>query len=395
MGGHKAPPAPDYGAATTAGVMADINTLPQRRKIEREAALGLGQFTGLGDIEFGKAQRADAIAGANEMAPALLALQQQYGNAFANQARSELQASDPEAFSLRQSLGSELLAGSPFESSADGPSFGALPTAAAQTRVSSLPTLTSGNTTDGGGATDTLRNALETQLNTDLALGGALSAAERAEVEQAVLRRQAATGNITGNAATFEAALEAAGLSAERKKQRQDAAHGWLNSGQSTFDTANKLRQDANTLVQQGFANTHQNANQNNAAAQQDFANLFQTQSANNANAQQTFANAQQALGQRNLIKQQHVANRNGFVFGQPLNAQFGNLSGAQNGAAPFLPMTAHGAGLNPNAGALGGQFASNVYGTQMQGYGTQASPWAVGAGLLGKLGGAWLLGGV
>lgn len=262
------PPTPDYAAAARAAVQAELQNNPQFAQAAYQYESGTGPYAGYGAANLTQSANANAISAAQQMAAAELALQQQYGKAYVDQARDALQTSDPEAFALRQGLGSELLAGSPFESASDGPAFGALPSATAQTRVTALPTLTSGNTTDGGGATDTLRNSMETGLNADLALGGTLSDAERAEVEQAVLRRQAATGNITGNAATFEAALEAAGMSAERKKQRQDAAQAWLTSGQSTFDTANKLRQDANALAQQGFANTHQNAGQNNAAAQ-------------------------------------------------------------------------------------------------------------------------------
>lgn len=53
MGGSPKPPpapkAPDYAKANREAIQADIDTLPQRRRIEAMARLGKGQFEGLGD----------------------------------------------------------------------------------------------------------------------------------------------------------------------------------------------------------------------------------------------------------------------------------------------------------------------------------------------------------
>jgi hypothetical protein len=74
-------------------------------------------------------------------------------------------------------------------------------------------------------------------------------------------------------------------------------------------------------------------------------------------------------------LKQQRLSNLSSYVFGSPLTAQYQSISGAQQGAAPFLPVQYQpGLGLNPNAGAQGAQFASNIYGTQAGIYGTQSS---------------------
>ena len=79
---------------------------------------------------------------------------------------------------------------------------------------------------------------------------------------------------------------------------------------------------------------------------------------------------------------QQRLANAASFLSGSTPVAQFGQLSGAQQGASPFNPMGIQaGIGVNPNAGAQGQQFASNSYNTQMN-YAAQQQP--IGAQLLG-----------
>ena len=63
-------------------------------------------------------------------------------------------------------------------------------------------------------------------------------------------------------------------------------------------------------------------------------------------------------------------------------SAQFGQISGAQQGASPFNPMGIQaGIGVNPNAGAQGQQFAMNTYNQKMN-YAAQQQP--IGAQLLG-----------
>jgi hypothetical protein len=61
-------------------------------------------------------------------------------------------------------------------------------------------------------------------------------------------------------------------------------------------------------------------------------------------------------------------------------------MSGLQQGASPFtMPQMQRGMGLDPNAGAAGTGFASNVFGTQANIYGTQMNN--QGGGLGGVLG--------
>lgn len=85
-------------------------------------------------------------------------------------------------------------------------------------------------------------------------------------------------------------------------------------------------------------------------------------------------------------FNQNRLANQQAFVFGQPLSSQFGNLSGAQSQAAPFIPPSTQ---VNPFAGQQGTQFAQQTFGgqigifnTQSQAASQQVSPFAAGLGL-------------
>jgi hypothetical protein len=76
------------------------------------------------------------------------------------------------------------------------------------------------------------------------------------------------------------------------------------------------------------------------------------------------------------------LANAASFLSGSTPVAQFGQISGAQQGASPFNPMGIQsGIGVNPNAGAQGQQYAMNTYNQKMN-YASQQQP--IGAQLLG-----------
>lgn len=76
---------------------------------------------------------------------------------------------------------------------------------------------------------------------------------------------------------------------------------------------------------------------------------------------------------------QQSLSNLGAFVNNQTPEAQFGQLSGAQNGAAPnTAPNYTTPASLDQNAGAYGINFANQSYQTQQQ----QANPWLAGLSL-------------
>lgn len=78
---------------------------------------------------------------------------------------------------------------------------------------------------------------------------------------------------------------------------------------------------------------------------------------------------AEEVLGKydtRQRIRQQKLGNISQYLAGTPISAQFGSLTGAQQGASPYAPVNFQtGMNLNPNAGAMGTQFALGSYGQQ------------------------------
>tara|TARA_R110002072_G_scaffold267595_2_gene426547 strand:- start:2344 stop:3234 length:891 start_codon:yes stop_codon:yes gene_type:complete len=74
-------------------------------------------------------------------------------------------------------------------------------------------------------------------------------------------------------------------------------------------------------------------------------------------------------------LRQQRLANAASYLSGATPVAQFGQIAGAQQGAAGFNPMGIRGGiGQNPNAGAQSLGLASNVYNNQFQNYMQQSS---------------------
>ena len=78
---------------------------------------------------------------------------------------------------------------------------------------------------------------------------------------------------------------------------------------------------------------------------------------------------------QQLAARQQDVGNIQSYLGLQPIAAQGAAMSGLQQGASPFtMPQMQRGMGLDPNAGAAGTGFASNIFGTQANIYNTQMS---------------------
>jgi hypothetical protein len=96
------------------------------------------------------------------------------------------------------------------------------------------------------------------------------------------------------------------------------------------------------------------------------------------------------ALGDAAIrLRQQRLANASSFLSGITPVAQFGAISGAQQGAAGFNPMgIQQGAGLNPNAMALGADFAQASYKQASSNafQSAEMNPWNT---VLGAVGGA------
>ncbi len=79
---------------------------------------------------------------------------------------------------------------------------------------------------------------------------------------------------------------------------------------------------------------------------------------------------------------QQGMANLGAFLGGETPTAQFGQLSGAQGGAAPFIGGGPNAVQINPNAGVQGAQQAQNQFAIQSSYDRTQANPFLAGASL-------------
>jgi len=165
-----------------------------------------------------------------------------------------------------------------------------------------------------------MAESLFDQIFGDLGLGAELNDSVRREVSQGVRGGQAARGNILGNSAIYEEAMELGQAGEQRQNQRRQQALGFLSSGVTPEDIAYRKRQQA-------------------------------------------------------------MANVGSFMSGQTPTAQFGELRGAQQGAAPYAPQNAPQV-LDPNAGAKGTQFAQQNYQGQLQAWGQQSNPWMAGLGL-------------
>lgn len=87
-------------------------------------------------------------------------------------------------------------------------------------------------------------------------------------------------------------------------------------------------------------------------------------------------------MGQRLLT--QRMANAQAYAMGTPITAQYGSISGAQQGAAGFSPMQMQqGLGMDPTASARGQQGLMQGYGTYVQGLQNQTNPWLEGLGMI------------
>jgi hypothetical protein len=340
-------------------------------------------FSGVSDIDAAKKisefQRQEQKTNAQQT----LELQKQYGTQFAQEARNQLQAIDPTGFANRERLGS-LVRDTQFERAGDGPSFtqsGSGPSyelssyGPSMSRLGGGPSLSRldsgsvleragggpsfsrqnygpefalGSEFEGGGAAAIGRAEVERQLGEGLFNQGRLSEEESRRLNNAVRGAQVARGNVYGNAPTAEEVLARSGAETERARQARADVVGYLQSGQSSFDIARAVRQEANQLAQQGYINYQTALGVNNSLSQQEYQNTrgaldqrnqasqtelgnraqsaaFNNQSsqaeyqnyvnqvgANNAMSQQEFQNQQTALGQRNQAQQSMYQNQLG-----------------------------------------------------------------------------------
>jgi hypothetical protein len=414
MGKQEAPPPPappDYAAANREAIQTDIETLPQRRLVESQARLGQGQFAGMGDADLAHAMQMQQIADAPEAAAALLKLQQDYGSQFAAESRKQLEAVDPTGYALRDQFGERLKTGGNTNEDMvghlDTPTYERVgdynfrandPNAPQLQRVNegTLPGLQRVGQLDVAdrGMTAAGRADLERGIFDELSQVGQSDPALQRAAEQAARARGSNNGNILGDSSALNESLAVQLAQRGLDDRRRGSALDLLNSGQSTSDTANRLSSERyganlqataanNQAAQQEFSNRMGVVGVNNATAQQGFQNQMGLANNQRNDAQNAFQNAMAAVNQRNQAtqntfasqqavagqkmgaRQQDIANIQSFLGLQPVVSQGAQLSGLQQGAAPFAQSQYNGANINNNAGQLGGEWAGQLYGAQ------------------------------
>ena len=290
---------------------------------EKEAIV---DFAGLSDIDAAKKLAEFQREEGKVTAQSLLDLQKQYGTQFAQQARDQLRALDPKGFDLRESLAKEsiettfqkiettpefksLVSAPSLEMTGDGPSltrvgagptFGSLSSGNTLERIGAGPTFglqnygpqfALGSEFEGGGAAALGRSEVERQLGEQLFNQGKLTAEEERRLNNSVRGGQVARGNTYGNAPLAEEILARFGAETDRARQARSDVVGYLQSGQSSYDVARSIRQEANELAQKGYINYSTALGVNNNLAQKEFENQIA------------------AIGQRNSASQTELDN--------------------------------------------------------------------------------------
>lgn len=399
-----APPAtPDYAQANREAIQADIDTLPERRRIEAEARLGQGQFTGLGDADLAAQMFQQQLEQAPEAAEGLLNLQKQYGGQFIEESRKQAQQYDPNGFALREGFTAALGNGSRSTESlyndigaapsyeqvdGDGPALERLANAE---KIGSGPAFERMIAAKYGeaGLTGDTRGKLEQQLNDELSRAGSLDPALQRAAEQAARARGAATGNLYGGGNAIQEALSVQLAQRDQDNERRGNALAFLQSGQSASDTQNRLAeanmnsanaaaagnnnasqqeyQNAAGAIQQNFQNQGAAIGQRNQAVQSSFENAMAAIGQRNQAAQNSFASRLQAAQVKAGARQQDTANIQSALGLAPVAQIAGLNSNAQGGAAPFAQPQYNGTNINGNAGQAGAEWAGQLFGAQTQ----------------------------
>ena len=160
--------------------------------------------------------------------------------------------------------------------------------------------------------------ALESQIMQDLANAGRLTGREVRDVNQANLAQQVARGNYRGGAPDLDRATSLVNAAGQKQASVQNQAVQFLVSGVSPED-----------------------------------------------------------VGYRNRM--QSMSNIGAFLSGETPVAQFGQLSGAQAGAAPFV-QTGYGQLTNPNTAGNAANYSNQVWGAQQNWQNQQVNPWVSAA---------------
>jgi hypothetical protein len=429
------PPPPNYAEANRAGILTDIDSLDERKRIENAALVG-GTAQNYGVIkkdgkyyqkynEKGEAYgspveiteqeafttftkdestigTSDKVAewerlNSDKNAQFGLDLTKKYGNEYVDQAKQLMERLDPEGTANRKELADAV--NNKLETvKGDGPALEDVKAAGAmekvanakdQEKVADIEALKRGNVNDGGGNTQAVRSKLEQDILDNLKSGEDLTPSQIKRIEEQTRSAQVARGNATGNAATAAEIASKYDLGTKMGQQRRGEAMGLLASGQSTFDTANRLRQEDNQLSAQDLQNKLATTSQRNSSAaidysnllnaisqrntstQQDYANAVTQNQANNQISQQRFGNQLTSIGQRNAAEQQRIGNMSSYAGLPSVGALASQTAGAQ--ASPVWTgqpaQVMNLLGVNQSAGSDAAKFALGVFNTQSQNY--------------------------
>lgn len=311
-------------------------------KISEQEAIA--DFTGLSDIDASKKLAEYQKDEGKATAQYLLDLQKQFGTQYATQARDQLRAVDPTGFDLRENLAKESL-GTQFKKIEDlpdlkglgnaptlemagngpalnrvgsGPSFGNLSSGSTLERIGSGPQFglqnygpqfAAGNEFEGGGAAALGRSEVERQLGQALFNNGQLSPEEERRLNNSVRGAQTARGNVYGNAPVAQEILARYGAENEKARQARSDVVSYLSSGQSSYDISKAIRQEANTLAQQGYMNYSTALGVNNNLAQKEFENQIAAVGQRNSASQAELENINKAISGDNQAMQQAYEN--------------------------------------------------------------------------------------
>lgn len=345
-----APDSPDYAAATKAGYEADIATLPRRKEIEAMARLG-GTLLKEG-------YTTKTVAASGEDAQAELARL----TADVNSAKTALdKLQEQGAPTDRTSIGSRNAIGSRSLSSYNNQ------LAAAQARYNNLNQQLLGFQAPKAGEDVTLYfdpsgNPVSAQEAIQADFTGI------SDIDQSVAAARAQLGFLD------EAAQAQLDL---QQKYGSQFVQQQLDMLKEADPLGFAIREQmGQKILSEGFGTNLSDAQraeveQATRAAQAARGNLF--------GAAPAAVEAMQTGDAGYRLQQQRLANASAFLSGQTPQAQFGQISSAQQGAVPtnsFSLLT--GVSTNPNAGAQGAQFASNMYSTQSQNWATGLNndPW-------------------
>ena len=211
------PKIPDPNQAAVAGTIADVGNFPFKAQIDALAQTGGKATIGGQTYDFTNLGTADQNAAVSQqMAQALLDIQNNYGPQYVQQRLADLQQSDPTGYAARKQLFDKIIADS--EANPNRPMAQDL-----QNQVTSLLGQSSNLTTGPGSETE--------------------------QVQEGVRGQQVKNGIFLGNAPAQQEASAIVNAGDEMQQKRQAQAQGFLNSGVSPEDvTYRRIQQSLSNL---------------------------------------------------------------------------------------------------------------------------------------------------